>query len=60
MSSDELVPVLTQKCLEQGLLVIPTRNQVVRLIPPLIVTKSELEEGVELLDSALSLIVQNH
>lgn len=60
LSSDELVPVLTQKCLEQGLLVIPTRNQVVRLIPPLIVTKSELEEGVELLDSALSLIVQNH
>ena len=59
LCSDEIVAELTQACLRQGLLVTPTRNRVVRLIPSLIVSDSELREGLELLDSALASVVRN-
>lgn len=36
---------LTQACLERGLLVTPTRNGVVRLIPSLLVTTEEIDEA---------------
>lgn len=59
LRSDEFVSLLTQSCLEKGLLVTPTRNCVIRLLPPLIVSTSEIQQGIILLDSALSSVVQN-
>ncbi|NQV69229.1 MAG: aspartate aminotransferase family protein [Pseudohongiella sp.] len=59
LHNDEMVGELTQSCLEHTLLVTPTRNRVIRLIPSLLVSDLELQEGVELLDSALASVVRN-
>jgi acetylornithine/succinyldiaminopimelate/putrescine aminotransferase len=40
-------------CLERGLLVIPTAETVLRLVPPLIVTSDEVDEAVGVIDAAL-------
>ena len=37
-----------------GLLVIPAGNNVIRIIPPLIITKTEIDEGLALFDQACS------
>ena len=57
LCNDEIVGRLTRDSLEQGLLITPTRNKVVRCIPSLLVSESELTRGLELLDLALSKIV---
>ncbi len=44
---------LTQACLERGLLVTPTRNGVVRLIPSLLVTTEEIDEASTVLQHVL-------
>ena len=43
----------SEQCLDQGLLVTPTRNGVVRLIPSLLITNDEWQQGVGLLELAL-------
>ncbi|MAO40583.1 MAG: aspartate aminotransferase family protein [Pseudohongiella sp.] len=43
----------SEQCLDQGLLVTPTRNGVVRLIPSLLITADEWQQGVGLLELAL-------
>jgi acetylornithine/succinyldiaminopimelate/putrescine aminotransferase len=40
--------------LQLGLLVNRTSNTVVRLLPPFVITRDEVDEGVELLDRALA------
>jgi acetylornithine/succinyldiaminopimelate/putrescine aminotransferase len=40
-------------CLERGLLVIPTAETVLRLVPPLIVAQDEVDQAVSILDAAL-------
>jgi predicted acetylornithine/succinylornithine family transaminase len=40
-------------CFERGLLVIPTAETVLRLVPPLIVTQEEVDEAVTIIDAAL-------
>lgn len=59
MHSDALVQKVTHVCLQQGLLVTPTRNAVIRLIPSLLVSEFELVEGVKILDSVLASVVRN-
>lgn len=59
LPSDTKVQALTQECLDRGLLVTPTRNRVVRLIPSLLIEHSELATGLEILDAAASAIVQS-
>lgn len=54
MRSDAQVAALTAACLELGLIVTPTRNAVLRLIPSLLVSAQELDEALPLLHSALS------
>lgn len=54
MRSDAQVAALTAACLEKGLIVTPTRNGVLRLIPSLIVSAQEVDEAMGLLHSALS------
>ncbi len=40
-------------CRERGLLVNCTQNTVIRLLPPLIIEKAELDEGLDILAAAL-------
>jgi acetylornithine/N-succinyldiaminopimelate aminotransferase len=60
LESDELVNEVAEAALHRGLLVTPTRNRVVRLIPALIVSEAEIERGLELLDSAIASVVPRH
>lgn len=49
----ELVKPLTRLCAERGLLVVPTRNGVIRLLPDLLITQQRLEEGLAILAGVL-------
>ena len=60
LDSDLLVTKVTEAALRRGLLVTPTRNRVIRLIPALIVTEAEIARGLELLESALASVVPRH
>lgn len=60
LGSDYLVTEVTEAALKRGLLLTPTRNRIIRLIPALTVTKNEIARGLELLDSALASVVPRH
>ncbi|PCI77739.1 MAG: aspartate aminotransferase family protein [SAR86 cluster bacterium] len=60
LGSDHLVTKVTEAALRRGLLVTPTRNRIIRLIPALIVTGAEIARGLELLESALASVVPRH
>ena len=60
LGSDEDVIRLSQAALARGLLVTPTRNKIVRLIPPLLVSESEIFDGLYLLESSLASVVPRH
>lgn len=53
LHTDAQVAALTQACLFRGLLVTPTRNAVLRLIPSLLLEVAEWEEGLQILHAAL-------
>jgi acetylornithine/N-succinyldiaminopimelate aminotransferase len=53
MHNDAQVSELTQGCLALGLMVTPTRNAVLRIIPNLLITAAELLSGLALLTAAL-------
>ena len=59
LASDELVQCVTRNCLEQGLLITPTRNRVVRLIPSLLLSELEMREALRILDKSLAAAVGN-
>ena len=46
---------IVNKCLEQGVLINCVQNNVLRFLPPLIVTKDEVDQVVALLDKVLKL-----
>lgn len=54
LHDDEQVQRLTQICLEHALLVTPTRNAVLRLIPSLLVSEREMQEAVSVLKQCLA------
>lgn len=54
MHSDAQVEELTQGCLALGLMVTPTRNAVLRIIPNLLISEAELLSGLTLLETALN------
>jgi acetylornithine/succinyldiaminopimelate/putrescine aminotransferase len=56
LNHDNQVWPLTEFCLQRGLLVTPTKNAVVRLLPSLLLTQEEWREGVSRLESALSML----
>ena len=47
---------LVKKCMEIGLLLVPAGPQVVRFVPPLIVTAVEVDEALALLDRVLETV----
>lgn len=52
--SDDLVWPLTDACLAQGLIVTPTRDGVVRLLPSLLITAEEWQQALVMLRAALA------
>jgi acetylornithine aminotransferase/acetylornithine/N-succinyldiaminopimelate aminotransferase len=50
----ELAPVIVQRALEHGLLLNSTSPDTLRMVPPLILTKGDLDEAAELLDRTLA------
>lgn len=54
LHDDELVQKLTEAALQQGLLLTPTRNGIVRLLPSLLVTEQEIKQAGQKLHSALA------
>lgn len=54
MHEDAQVSELTAICLENGLLVTPTRNAVLRIIPSLLVSEAELQLGISILANSLT------
>jgi predicted acetylornithine/succinylornithine family transaminase len=45
---------IVSKCLEQGVLINCVQNNVLRFIPPLIVTREEVDQALKILDEALA------
>ncbi|MEM8503942.1 MAG: aspartate aminotransferase family protein [Cyanobacteria bacterium P01_D01_bin.1] len=45
---------IVKAALEKGLLLVPAGTQVVRLIPPLIVTEADIDEAIALIDETLA------
>ena len=43
---------IVKKAEAKGLLTVPAGNNVIRLIPPLIITETEIDEGLSLFDQA--------
>ncbi len=50
----DLAPAIVQQALEHGLLLNSTGPKTLRMIPPLILTASDIDEAIELLDRALA------
>ncbi|MGH8007093.1 MAG: aminotransferase class III-fold pyridoxal phosphate-dependent enzyme, partial [Candidatus Binatia bacterium] len=44
---------ITDACLQEGLLINCTVGKVLRFLPPLIVTKAEIDEGLAILEQVL-------
>lgn len=57
LGCDDLVTQVSESALANGLLVTPTKNGTIRLIPPLTVSAKEIARGLEMLDSAFASVV---
>src|SRR5437588_8130144 len=55
---NDLAPTIVQQALEHGLLLNALGTDTLRVVPPLNITKNEVDEATELLDKALSDVVQ--
>lgn len=51
-----LLPTLLDEARDAGLLLLKSGSNVVRLLPPLVVTECEIQHGLDILDTALSKI----
>ena len=47
------VKEIIDKCMEKGLLVVGSGENIIRLLPPLIITKNEIDNGIEILNEIL-------
>jgi 4-aminobutyrate aminotransferase-like enzyme len=45
---------IVDRCLERGLRINCTNNTILRFMPPMIVTKEQLDEAIDILDAVLS------
>jgi predicted acetylornithine/succinylornithine family transaminase len=52
--SDKIViSDIVNKAMEKGLLIIPAGSNVIRIVPPLIITKSEIDEGLNIIEECI-------
>jgi len=54
----DLAPAIVQQALEHGLLLNALGTTTLRMVPPLNISKEEVDEATELLDKALSDVAQ--
>ena len=54
LGEDSLVKYVANACLEAGLIITPTRNGILRLIPGLLVDEREIEQALEILQQVFS------
>lgn len=52
----DLGQAVLMSCLERGLLVNKVRPNAIRFIPPLIISNSEVDEAIDILDKVLSIV----
>ena len=50
MPNSDLAKILREK----GLLVVPASNNVIRLLPPLNITKKEVQEAIDIINEAVN------
>ena len=50
----KILKLIVEKCLRQGLLVVYTGRESIKIGPPLTITKSALIEGINVLDKAIT------
>ncbi|NLL70581.1 MAG: aspartate aminotransferase family protein [Epulopiscium sp.] len=50
------IPVqeIIQKCMDKGLLLVGAGTHIIRFVPPLVISKEEMDEGISILDEVLS------
>lgn len=47
------IPGIIQKCLDKGLLLVGAGSNVIRFVPPLVVTKEDIDEAMSILESCI-------
>jgi len=52
--NSDLTDRIVKSCMEQGLLLNPVKPNAIRFMPPLIVTRKEIDEAIGILDKALA------
>ncbi|NLP46207.1 MAG: acetylornithine transaminase [Epulopiscium sp.] len=50
---------IIKECIDQGLLLVGAGSHVIRFVPPLVISKKEIEEGIQILDQVLQRIHKN-
>jgi acetylornithine aminotransferase/acetylornithine/N-succinyldiaminopimelate aminotransferase len=50
----ELVPAILKAALERGLLLGSAGKSTIRILPPLILTRADIDQGIQILDSVLT------
>ena len=53
-SSKDIAEAVMYACLERGLVINFLKANMLRVIPPLIITKADVDEGMKILDEALT------
>ncbi|HLB69857.1 MAG TPA: aspartate aminotransferase family protein [Candidatus Methanoperedens sp.] len=48
--------IIVKKAVERGLILLPAGDSVIRIVPPLIISRKEIDRGLEILEDALQLI----
>ncbi|HEY9206366.1 MAG TPA: aspartate aminotransferase family protein [Candidatus Methanoperedens sp.] len=49
--------LIVKKALEGGLVLLPAGDSVIRFVPPLIISKNEIDRGMEIFENALKIII---
>jgi 4-aminobutyrate aminotransferase-like enzyme len=52
--SQDIAESVMYACLERGLVINFLKANLLRVIPPLVITKTDVDEGLEILDMALT------
>jgi len=50
----ELVPAILKSALEHGLLLGSAGKSTIRILPPLTLTRADIDQGIQILDSVLT------
>ena len=57
--NDDVAADVVTACNKEGILVNPVKPNAIRLMPPLVISKQEIDEGLSRLESAISTVFNN-